>query len=206
LTGDGKVTGVRLADGTVLEADMVVISCGIRPNVAEAKAAGLKVERGVVVDDQMRTSDPSVSAVGECAQHRGVCYGVVEPLYDQARVLADVLTGADARAAYTGSQLATTLKVMGVDLTSMGDVHGGGPDADVVSHRDAATGVYKKLVVRDGKLAGAILLGESDAGGLLKRLFKSKEPLNGTALDLLIGGSRDAALSAGDVSTLPDGT
>src|SRR5947208_9898461 len=100
---------------------MVVISCGIRPNVAEAKAAGLLVDRGIVVDDQLRTSDPDIFAVGECAQHKGVCYGIVDPLYEQARVLADVLTGADGRAAYRGSRLATTLKVMGVELTSMGD-------------------------------------------------------------------------------------
>ncbi len=203
LTGDGRVSGVRFADGSVLEADMVVISCGIRPNVAEAKAAGLLVERGIVVDDQLRTSDANIFAVGECAQHRGVCYGVVEPLYEQARVLAEVLCGGQAE--YRGSKLATTLKVMGIELTAMGDVHGKGPDTEVVSHLDPEAGVYRKLVVRDGQLLGAILLGAADPGGLFRRLFKEEGPLPGTALDLLKGGTRDALLTGGgDVASLPD--
>lgn len=206
LEGDGRVTGVRFADGGVLETDMVVISCGIRPNVAEAKASGLLVERGVVVDDQLRTSDPHVFAVGECAQHKGVTYGIVEPLYDQAKVIADVLCGTNARAAYKGSKPATTLKVMGVDVVSMGDVQGG-PDAEVVSHLDAEGGVYKKLVVREGKLTGAILVGVGDDGGALTRLFKSGEGLSGTAMELLSNGSRDALLTqGGDLLSLPDTT
>src|SRR5262245_49754761 len=192
LTGDGHVNGVRFADGSVLDADMVVVSCGIRPNVAEAKASGLPVERGIVVDDQMRTADPHVFAVGECAQHKGVCYGIVEPLYEQAKVLAEVLTGTDARATYPGSRLATTLKVMGVDLVSMGEVNGSTTDVEVVSHLDPEAGVYKKLVVRDGKLAGAILLGIGDDGGVLTRMFKAREPIPGTALELLCNGTRDA--------------
>jgi nitrite reductase (NADH) large subunit len=205
LTGDGHVNGVRFADGSVLDADMVVISCGIRPNVAEAKAAGLHVERGVVVDDQMRTDDPHVYAVGECAQHKGVCYGIVEPLYEQAKVLADVLTGTYPDAAYRGSRLATTLKVMGVDLVSMGDVNGQGPDVEVVSHLDPEAGVYRKLVVREGKLAGAIQLGAADDGGVLARMFKADEPIPGTALDLLRNGTRDALLAqGGDLLALPD--
>ncbi|HEV3262445.1 MAG TPA: FAD-dependent oxidoreductase [Gemmataceae bacterium] len=209
LLGDGRVTGVRFKDGSTLDADMVVISCGIRPNVDEARAAGLVVERAIVVDDQLRTSDPHIHAAGECAQHRGQVYGLVDPLYEQARVLADVLTGA-GDAAYTGSQLATTLKVMGVDLTSMGDVHAAGPDFEVVSHLDPSGGVYKKLVVRDHKLAGCSLLGTGDSGGTLLRLFKTQEPLAGPALDLLMGGSaRDALLEQGssaDLENLADDT
>lgn len=207
LTGEGHVTGVRFADGSTLDADMVVISCGIRPNVHEAKEAGLHVERGIVVDDQLRTSDPHVFAVGECAQHRGMCYGIVEPMYEQAKVLADVLTGTDARAAYQGSRLATTLKVMGVELTSMGEVSGHGADVEVVSHLDPDAGVYKKLVVREGKLAGAILLGAGDDGGVLMRMFKMREPIPGTALELIVNGTRDALLAqGGDLLALPDGT
>jgi nitrite reductase (NADH) large subunit len=207
LTGNGRVNGVRFGDGSVLETDMVVISCGIRPNVTEAKAAGLLVERAIVVDDQLRTSDPYIFAVGECVQHKGTCYGVVEPLYEQARVLADVLSGTDSRASYRGSRLATTLKVMGIELTSMGDVHARGPDTEVVSHLDPEAGVYRKLVVREGRLVGAILLGVPDPGGTFKRLFKSEELLPGTALDLLSGGTRDALLSGGgDLSALPDDT
>src|SRR5207253_8494593 len=106
LLGEGRLTGLRFQDGTTLEADMVVISCGIRPNVEEARAAGLAVERAIVVDDQLRTNDPSIYAVGECAQHRGRLYGLVDPLHEQARVLADVVTGAKPDAAYQGSRLA----------------------------------------------------------------------------------------------------
>src|SRR5581483_3894485 len=103
ILGDGEVTGLRFKDGSVLETDMVVISCGIRPNVEEAKAAGLAVERAIVVDDRLVTNDPAIFAVGECAQHRGKLYGLVEPVYEQARVAADVLTEANPDAAYEGS-------------------------------------------------------------------------------------------------------
>jgi nitrite reductase (NADH) large subunit len=189
LEGDGAVSGVRLGDGNVLETDMVVLSCGIRPNVEEARAAGLAVDRAIVVDDQMRTSDPSVYAVGECVQHRGRLYGLVDPVYEQARVLADVLTGSRPDAAYAGSRLATTLKVMGVELTVMGDVNATGPGDEVVSHLDPSAGVYRKLVVRDGQLAGAILLGTTDSTGRLLHLFKSGERPPGSLLDLLRHGS-----------------
>ncbi len=208
LVGDGRVRGVRLHDGATLDADMVVISCGIRPNVEEARAAGLAVERGIVVDDQLRTSDPGIFAVGECCQHRGKVYGLVDPCYEQARVLADVLTGAGPDAAYAGSRLATTLKVMGIDLVSMGEAQGGA-DCEVVSHLDPGRGVYKKLVLRDGRLAGAILLGARDAGGRRLRLFRSGEPLPGPAADLLLEPSaRDQLLEGGgdDLKDLPDDT
>src|SRR5207245_5878648 len=113
LLGDGRVTGLGFKDGTTLETDMVVISCGIRPNVDEARAAGLQVDKAIIVDDQLRTNDPAIFAVGECAQHRGRLYGLVDPVYEQARVLADVLTEAKNTPAYQGSRLSTTLKVMG---------------------------------------------------------------------------------------------
>jgi NAD(P)H-nitrite reductase large subunit len=205
---DGTVTGVKFKDGSVLETDMVVISCGIRPNVDEARAAGLTVEKAIVVDDQLRTSDPSIYAVGECAQHRGRLYGLVDPVYEQARVAAEVLTGVSSDAAYTGSRLATTLKVMGVDLVSMGDVNGGA-DTEVVSHLDPAAGIYKKLVIRDNRLTGAILLGAPDSSGLLQRLFRNGEPLTAPALELLTGDNdRDRLLGGGasDLRGLPEST
>src|SRR5215204_3472297 len=133
----------------------------------------------------MRTSDPNIFAVGECAQHRNQCYGIVEPLYEQVKVLADVLAGDNSRAAYRGSKLATSLKVMGVELTSMGDVRGEEAGTEVISHLDPERGVYRKLVVRDNKLIGAVLLGTSDPGGMFRRLFKEGEPLPGTPLELL---------------------
>jgi nitrite reductase (NADH) large subunit len=211
LVGDGgAVCGVRFADGSTLATDMVVVSCGIRPNVEVARDAGLAVERAVVVNDQLRTSDPAAFAVGECAQHRGKVYGLVDPVYEQARVLADVLTGGGGSAAYQGSRLATTLKVMGVDLLSMGEVNATGPDCEVVSHLDPARGVYKKLVLRDDRIAGAVLLGAADPTGRLLRLFKSGEPLPEPAFDLLAGESaRDALLQSGggaDLAALPDDT
>jgi nitrite reductase (NADH) large subunit len=203
LLGDGKVTGLRFQDGTILETDMVVVSCGIRPNVDEARAAGLGVERAIVVDDQLRTTDPAIHAVGECAQHRGKLYGLVDPLYEQARVLADILTQTNPDAAYTGSRLATTLKVMGVDLTSMGEVNAAGADTEVISHSDPARGTYKKLVLRDNRLVGAILLGYSDPTGRLLRIFKENQPLSESALDLLAGGNaRDALLAEGSATDL----
>jgi nitrite reductase (NADH) large subunit len=210
ILGDGRVTGLRFKDGSTLDTDMVVISCGIRPNADEARAAGLAVERAIVVDDQLRTSDPDVFAVGECAQHRGRLYGLVDPVYEQARVLADVITGAKPQAAYAGTRLATTLKVMGVDLTAMGEVNATRPDCEVVSHLDPSRGVYKKLVLRDHQLVGAILLGESDPTGRLLRLFKSGEELAEQPLDLLAGGSaRDALLEGGigtDLQSLSEDT
>ncbi len=203
LLGDGCVSGLRFKDGSTLDSDMVVISCGIRPNVDVAKNAALTVERAIVVDDQLRTSDPSIFAVGECAQHRGKLYGFVDPVYEQARVLAGVLTEAKPTAAYQGSRLVTTLRVMGVDLTSMGEVSGAAAGDEVISHLDPAAGVYKKLVIRDQRLAGAIILGEPDHGGRLQRLFKSSEILTQSAIDLLVNGSaRDALLEAGAAADL----
>jgi nitrite reductase (NADH) large subunit len=185
LVGEGSVTGVRFKDGSTIETDMVIISCGIRPNVDEAREAGLTVERGIVVDDQMRTSDPNIFAVGECVQHRGILYGVVEPLYEQARVLADVLSGVKPDAAYHGSKLATKLKVMGIDLVSMGNVKGEGPDLEVATHAEPAKGIYKKVVLRDNKLAGAIILGAEDRNSQLMRMFKEEQTYAEPAVNLL---------------------
>lgn len=205
---NGRVCGLRFQDGSTMETDMVVLSCGIRPNIEEARAAGLAVERAIVVDDQLRTTDPSIFAVGECAQHRGRLYGLVDPVYEQARVLADVLTEAKPNAAYTGSRLATTLKVMGVDLLSMGETNAAGSDCEVVSRLDPSRGVYKKLVLRDNRLIGAILLGESDPTHRLLRYFKTGESLGIGALDLLGSSTRDALLhdNDADLKELADDT
>ncbi len=198
LLGDGRVTGLRFKDGSTVDTDMVVISCGIRPNVEEAKSAGLAVDKAIIVDDQLRTSDPDIFALGECAQHRGKLYGLVDPLYEQAGVLAKVVTGSKPDAIYSGSRLATTLKVMDIDLTSMGDVTGVSADTEVVSHSDPIQGTYKKLLIRENRLVGAVLLGVGDPGGKLRRLFKENSPLPASALELLTGGNdRDSLLNAG---------
>jgi NAD(P)H-nitrite reductase large subunit len=210
LLGDGRVTGLQFNDGTTLDTDMVVISCGIRPNVEVARSAGLAVEKAIVVDDQLRTNDPAIYAVGECAQHRGKLYGLVDPVYEQARVLADVLSGTKMEAAYRGSRLCTTLKVMGVDLTSMGEVNAAGTDCEVISHSDPSAGIYKKLVLRNNQLVGAVVLGTADHGGRLHRLFKSAETLSGSVIDLLVDGTaRDVLLeeaAGADLLNLVDDT
>ena len=158
----GRVAGLRLEDGRVLDCTLLVMAVGIRPNAALGRAAGLQVNRGVVVDDQMRTSDPHVFAVGECAEHRGIAYGLVAPIFEMCRTLAEVLTR-DPDAAYEGSVLSTRLKVSGVDVFSAGRFSGGEGCEDVV-FRDAGRGVYKRLVLQDGRLAGAVLFGDAADG------------------------------------------
>ncbi|HZT74967.1 MAG TPA: nitrite reductase large subunit NirB [Terriglobales bacterium] len=157
--GDGAVEGVEFADGSTLPANLVVIAAGVRPNVVLAREAGLEVRRGVVVDDQLGTSDPAIYAVGECAEHRGVVHGLVAPLLEQAKVLAAVLAGhRDER--YRGSIPAAQLKVMGVEVFSAGEINEG-DGLDCVRYEDAGLGVYKKLLLRDGKLAGVALVGDT---------------------------------------------
>ena len=157
--GGGGVDGVELADGTKLEADLVVVAAGIRPNVELGRRAGLAVGRGILVNDFMETSRPDVFAVGECVEHNGVCYGLVAPLLEQARVLAATITG-NRGAKYEGSIQAAKLKIMGVEVFSAGAWEDA-PDAAPVRFEDPALGVYKKLVLRDGRLSGVILVGET---------------------------------------------
>jgi nitrite reductase (NADH) large subunit len=160
---DGKVRALKLKDGRELACDLLVMAVGIRANAELARGAGLGVDRGVIVNDRMRTSDPSIYAVGECAEHRGVAYGLVAPIWEMCRTLADVLTG-DEAAAYEGSMLSTRLKVSGVEVFSAGAFSGTEGSEDLV-FRDAGRGVYKRLVLQGGKLAGAVMFGETtDAG------------------------------------------
>src|SRR5690606_17354131 len=166
----GNVTGLKLKDGRVLPCDLLVMAVGIRPNAALAKAAGLNVNRGVVVDDQMRTSDPAIFAVGECAEHRGIAYGLVAPIWEMCRTLADAIT--DGGSIYEGSVLSTRLKVSGVDVFSAGKFAGGEGCEDIV-FRDAARGVYKRVVIEDGKVAGAVLFGDAADGGWYFDLLKA---------------------------------
>ena len=159
--GTDKVEGVQLEDGTQIPCAMVVMVVGIRPATGLAKATGLAVNRGIVVDDQMRTDDPHVFALGECAEHRGLCYGLVAPLYEMGQVLAQTLTGQDA--AYNGSVTSTKLKVTGIDLFSAGDF-GEGEDREEIVLRDANAGVYKRLVLKNDRIIGAVLYGETSDG------------------------------------------
>src|SRR3982074_1382323 len=155
--GETRVEGVELLDGRRIDADAVIFAAGIRPNIALAKEAGISVNRGIVVDDHLQTGAPDIFAIGECAEHRGICYGLVEPAYEQARVLARHLAG--HAAAYRGSVVATNLKVSGVSVFSAGDFIGAeGSEAIVLN--DVRHGTYKKLVIADGRLIGAVLVGD----------------------------------------------
>jgi nitrite reductase (NADH) large subunit len=158
IVGERAVEGVELADGTTIDANAVVFAAGIRPNTALAKDAGISVNRGVVVDDALQTSASDIFALGECAEHRGICYGLVEPAYEQASALARHLAGRSA--AYRGSVVAANLKVSGVSVFSAGDFIGtDGSEAILLS--DVKRGTYKKLVISDGRLTGAVLIGET---------------------------------------------
>ncbi|WP_193336382.1 nitrite reductase large subunit NirB [Devosia beringensis] len=167
--GTERVEGVELADGTVIDCAMVVMAVGIRPATALAKNAGLAVNRGIVVDDQMRTEDPHVFALGECAEHRGTCYGLVAPLYEMGKVLADTLIG--EKADYQGSVTSTKLKVTGIDLFSAGDF-GEGEDREEIVLRDASAGIYKRLVLKHDRIIGAVLYGETSDGPWFFDLMK----------------------------------
>jgi nitrite reductase (NADH) large subunit len=156
--GSRRVEAVELEDGRTLAADLVVVAVGIRPNTALAMQAALAVNRGIVVDDGLATSAPSIFAIGECAEHRGQCYGLVEPAYEQAAVLARRLAGEHAR--YAGSVLATNLKVSGVDVFSAGDFLGG-PGTEQIVLSDPGRDAYRKLVVMQDRLVGAVLYGDT---------------------------------------------
>ena len=169
IRGTDRVEGVELDDGTFYPADLVCMAVGIRPEVTLAKAAGLDVGRGLKVDDQMRTSDPSIYALGECVEHKGALFGLVAPLYDQAKILASLLNGQEA--AFQPVQTATKLKVTGVDLFSAGDF-AEGPGREDIVFRDPGRGIYKRLVLEGEKLLGAVLYGDTADGSWFFDLIK----------------------------------
>ncbi len=181
---DGHVAAVRLKDGREFAADIVVMAVGIRPGTTLAKAAGIEVERGIVVDDHMVTSDPAVMAVGECVQHRGNCYGLVAPLWDMCRALAD--HACEQPSGYEGSVTSTKLKVSGIDLFSAGDFSGGDGAEDIVM-RDASRGLYKRVVVKDNKLVGAVLYGDTVDGSWYFDLLRKGEDISAIREALIFG-------------------
>lgn len=186
ILGEIRVEGVELTEGRRIEADAVIFAAGIRPNIALARDAGIAVNRGVIVDDALQTSAPDIFALGECAEHRGICYGLVEPAYEQARVLAQHLAGRTA--AYDGSVVATNLKVSGVSVFSAGDFLGSeGSESIVLS--DVRRGTYKKLVVSDGRLTGAVLVGEVGDALWYLELIRSRESVARIRKDMIFGRS-----------------
>jgi nitrite reductase (NADH) large subunit len=188
--GDDRVRGVVLKDGRTIDCDLLVVAAGVRPNSELALTSGFTVERAIVVDDQMRTDDPDVYAVGECAQHRGQVYGLVAPLWDQAKVLADHLTGHDLESAYHGSRTATKLKVAGVDVASMGVTAPEHEDDEFIVFSEPSRGVYKSVVIRDDRLIGATLLGDVGKVAFLMQAFDRGLPLPEERISLMfdLGG------------------
>ena len=182
--GSQRVAAVELTDGRVLAADLVVVAVGIRPNVALAAQAGIAVNRGIVVDDGLATSAPAVFAIGECAEHRGQCYGLVEPAYEQVAVLARRLAGDYVH--YEGSVLATNLKVSGVNVFSAGDFLGR-PGTEQVVLRDHGLGVYRKLVIAQDRLVGAVLYGDTADGLWYLDLIRSGRSVAPLRDDLVFG-------------------
>jgi assimilatory nitrate reductase electron transfer subunit len=214
-----RVSGIVLDDGRALGADLLVLCCGTRPKTALPRAAGLAVGAGVIVDDQMRSiTDPAIFAVGDCAEHRGRVYGLVAPAWAQARVAASAVAAAgagdagaagagapgdsgDGPASYAGSPVVVRLKAAGVELAALGSARAD-RGAEVVRFSDTSRGVYSKLVVRDGRLAGAILLGDTRAAGTITQLFDRGAALPADRASLLIG-RRDAAPVADSPVMIP---
>jgi assimilatory nitrate reductase electron transfer subunit len=210
----GRVTGIVLGDGRAVGTDLLVLCCGVRPRTELARAAGLAVGAGVVVDDQMRSvTDPAVFAVGDCAEHRGRTYGLVAPAWAQARAAARAVAaaaavvtargdgaGGDGAGGYAGSPPVVRLKAAGVELAVLGSARGGG--AEVIRFTDSSRGVYQKLVVREGRLAGAILLGDTAAAGTLTQLFDRGAVLPADRASLLLA-RRGAAPAADSPVMIP---
>ncbi|HUW36411.1 MAG TPA: nitrite reductase large subunit NirB [Rhodocyclaceae bacterium] len=203
---NGRVGAVRLKDGSEIAADLVVVAAGIRPNTGLAEAAGLYCHRGIVVSDTLQTYDPRIYAVGECVNHRGTIYGLVAPLFEQAKVCANHLANFGI-GRYIGSAMSTKLKVTGVDVFSAGDFMGGEASEEIVLH-DRAGGVYKKLVVSAGKLVGAVLVGDTADAAWYFRLIKDASAVGELRDRLMFGESSlgDAGHAGGsNAAAMPDG-
>ena len=184
IVGERRVEGVELTDGRRIDADAVIFAAGIRPNIALAKEAGIPANRGIIVGDQLQTGADGIFALGECAEHRGICYGLVEPAYEQARVLAQHLAGRNA--AYGGSVVATNLKVSGVSVFSAGEFLGN-DRSEAILLNDFKRGTYKKLVIEDGRLTGAVLVGDTADAPWYLELVRNREKIGGIRKDMMFG-------------------
>ncbi len=207
ITGTERAEGVQLADGRFIPADLVVLAIGIRPNIDLARSADLEVNRGIVVTDDMRTSDPDIFSVGECVEHRGAVFGLVAPIWDQAKVCAARLVG-DESALFTSKALATSLKITGVDVFSAGALMAEGESDDEITLRDDNRGLYKKIVVRDGKLVGAVLYGDVADGGWYLGMIRDKTDISELRDKLVFGRAFAESLPGGktgpDVAAMAD--
>ncbi|WP_274654429.1 nitrite reductase large subunit NirB [Paenibacillus humicola] len=197
IMGKKRVTGLKFKDGTHVDADLVVMAVGIKPNVQLAKDSGIEVNRGIVVDDYLQTSLPNVYAVGECAEHRGIAYGLVAPLYEQGAILAKKLAGVDSEG-YQGSVVSTKLKVSGVNVFSAGRFNDE-PGTKAVRVQDDIDGIYKKVVFDQGKVIGAVLFGDTGDSSRLFSLIRSGEDFAGREKEVLLGSSGGQMASTGDL-------
>jgi nitrite reductase (NADH) large subunit len=171
ILGMERATGLLFTDGSMLDCDLLVMAVGIRPNIELARKAGIYCKRGIVVNDHMQTlTDASICAVGECTEHRGVTYGTVAPLYEQARILANLITGQGLKS-YGGSEVSTRLKITGVDVFSAGNFQST-PESDVIEYQDRAGGIYKKLVLEDNKITGAVMFGDTADGPIFFNMLQ----------------------------------
>jgi len=187
ISGNGRVTGIKFADGTSIDTDLVVMAVGIRPNMQLAQQSGLHCERGIVVNDTMQTYDPRIYSVGECVQHRGNTYGLVAPLFEMAKVCANHLAQMGI-GLYEGSVTSTKLKVTGIDLFSAGDFIGDNNTEEMVM-QDATSGLYKKLVLKNNQLIGAVLYGDTKEGAWYFQLMRSGQDISDIRDKLLFGES-----------------
>jgi nitrite reductase (NADH) large subunit len=204
VTGTDRVTGIKLSDGRSAPADLVVVAIGIRPDIALARAAGLEVNRGIVVGDNLATSDPDIFAVGECAEHRGAVVGLVAPIWDMAKVCAHHLAGGEDMI-YAAQATATRLKITGIDVYSAGQL-AAGEDEDEVVLRDARRRAYRKLVLRDGKVVGTVLYGDVTDGAWYFDLIRRKTDVSDIADRMILGQSATTGgVSAEvDIASMPD--
>ncbi|HML93980.1 MAG TPA: FAD-dependent oxidoreductase [Thermodesulfobacteriota bacterium] len=184
--GEDSVTGIKLQSGEVVEAAMLLICTGIRPNTELAGNAGIMVRRGIVVNDFLETSREDIYAIGECVEHRGMVYGLFEPLTEQARVVADSLVGSGLRT-FEESPLSAVLKIAGINLVSIGN-HAGGDDCEDLIYSDPAIGIYKKIVLKENRIEGAIFLGDTTQYRDIYDLLRSNAVINGKRQNLLLGG------------------
>ncbi|WP_284643896.1 nitrite reductase large subunit NirB [Paenibacillus silviterrae] len=198
LVGKRRVTGVKFKDGTLAEADLVVMAVGIRPNVQLAKDSGIEVNRGIVVDDFLQTNIPNVYAVGECAEHRGIAYGLVAPLYEQGDVLAKKLCGLDCEG-YQGSVTSTKLKVSGVDVFSGGQ-YNDVPGSKSIKFQDEFSGIYKKIVIQNGKIVGAVMFGDTSDSSRIFKLIRTGEDITGREKEAVLGEGFGQSASGGGSS------
>jgi nitrite reductase (NADH) large subunit len=198
ILGDEQVTGLRFANGETLETDLIVMSIGIRPAVELAKEAGITVNRGIVVNDFMETSLPAIYAVGECAEHQGICYGLVAPLFEQGKILADLLTDQPEVKPYQGTKTFTSLKVSGADLYSAGnilDTEG----LDSIEAYDSASRKYKKVFLKEGKIQGIVLYGDTDDGSRYYNMMKKGQTIEDLQTIAVLQAPGQGADAAADV-------